>query len=138
MANNDNIKPHEFKKGQSGNPKGRPPKVLTAILKELQGEGFERVTNGQVVEAYEILFGLPEHKLKSVVADTEKPMILRIVAKSMLSTRGADMLEKMLDRAQGRPKQSIDADVTGAINVALVEFLESDNGSNTDQSTDTK
>jgi len=24
MANGDNIKPYEFKKGQSGNPKGRP------------------------------------------------------------------------------------------------------------------
>lgn len=142
MANNpkavDNIKPYMFEKGKSGNPKGRPPKLLSDLMKDLKAKGYEQVTSGQIVEAYETLFGLDEVTLKAVTANKELPMVSRIVAKAMLSTRGFEILERMLDRAQGRPKQSIDADVTGAINVALVEFLESDNGSNTDQSTDTK
>lgn len=130
-----NLKP--FKKGQSGNPKGRAPKLLTELLKELQAEGYERVTSGQVIDAYETLFGLPVEKLREVAKNDNLPMISRIVAKAMLSTRGFEILERMLDRAQGRPKQSIDADVTGTINVALVEFLESDNGNSQDQSTNT-
>ena len=32
-----------FKKGQSGNPKGRAPKVLTSILKELKSKGYQEV-----------------------------------------------------------------------------------------------
>lgn len=143
MANNpkavDNIKPYMFEKGQSGNPKGRPPKLLTDLMKDLKAKGYEQVTSGQIVEAYETLFGLDELTLKTVVANKELPMVSRIVAKAMLSTRGFEILERMLDRAQGRPKQSIDADVSGAVNVALVEFLKADdNGNNQNKSTDTE
>lgn len=127
MPNPQNIKPYEFEKGKSGNPKGRPPKLLTDLLKDLKAKGHEQVTSGQVVEAYETLFGLSESTLKTVVANKELPMVSRIVAKAMLSTRGFEILERMLDRAQGRPKQSIDADVSGVVNIALVEFLDGDN-----------
>lgn len=138
MANPENIKPYEFQKGQSGNPKGRPPKLLSHLLKDLKEKGYEQVTSGQIVEAYETLFGLDEAQLKAVTANKSLPMVSRIVAKAMLSTRGFEILERMLDRAQGRPKQSIDADVSGNVNIALVEFLRADDGNNQDQSTNTK
>ena len=39
MANNENLENRKpFPKGVSGNPKGRPPKTITAIMREL-GEG---------------------------------------------------------------------------------------------------
>jgi len=134
----EDIVQHQFKKGESGNPKGRPPKLLTELLEDLRAEGFERVTTSQVVDAYETLFGLPVEKLRAVAINEKLPMISRIVAKAMLSTKGFEILEKMLDRAQGRPKQSIDAEVTGGINIALVEFLEADDGNNQDTSQDTE
>ena len=37
MPNPENVPPR-WKKGESGNPKGRPPKTITAIMREL-GEG---------------------------------------------------------------------------------------------------
>lgn len=135
----DDIVPYQFEKGKSGNPNGRPPKLLTELMRDLNAKGYERVTSGQIVEAYETLFGLDESQLKAVTANKALPMVSRIVAKAMLSTRGFEILERMLDRAQGRPKQSIDADVSGAVNVALVEFLKADdNGNNKDQSTNTE
>lgn len=38
MANKETLQPKPWKKGESGNPKGRPPKTITAIMREL-GEG---------------------------------------------------------------------------------------------------
>lgn len=131
MANNpkavDNIKPYMFEKGKSGNPKGRPPKLVSSLIQELKDEGYERVGATQIVESYELLTGMPEDEIRQKVNDKSQPMIIRIVGKAMLSAKGFEILEKMLDRAQGRPKQSIDADVSGVVNVALVEFLDGDN-----------
>ena len=41
MANNENIKQYEFKKGQSGNPKGRPEEVRTGA--PLQKGGLKQL-----------------------------------------------------------------------------------------------
>lgn len=41
---------------------------------------------------------LGETELKAMVTNLEKPMMIRILAKSMLSGKGFDVLERMLDR----------------------------------------
>lgn len=137
MAKEDIVK-HQFKKGQSGNPKGRPPKVLSAVLKELTEAGYERVTQAMVIEAYEILLGLPRPELAKVANDENQPAVVRIVARAMLSkNKSYEVLEKMLDRAQGRPKQSVEAELSGGPNIALVKFMEPlPNGDTTADDTD--
>ena len=76
-----NLKP--FKKGQSGNPKGRPKKLpeITALLDKVLGE-----TVGGISEAEKIM----------------RRLIIRAKAGDV---RAAEVL---LDRAYGKPKQSID------------------------------
>lgn len=103
----ENLKGNTFKdKPERINRDGRPPRIMSAVLKELTAAGYERVTMAMVIEAYEILLGLPEAKIKELINDKEQIMSLRIVAKAMLSTRGNEMLEKMLDRAHGKAKIS--------------------------------
>lgn len=96
-----------FKKGVSGNPKGRPLKLLSSINKELSEAGYERVTASQISEAYETLFNLPKKKLMAYARDDKSPMFIRIIIKAMLSGKGPEMLEKMMDRAHGRAVQNM-------------------------------
>lgn len=91
-----------FKKGQSGNPKGQPKKILRRINEDLAKEGYEQASGTQVVEAYNILINLTEARIKTIITDAESPMFLRIVAKEMLSKGGPEMIERMLDRAHGK------------------------------------
>ncbi len=91
-----------YKPGQSGNPKGRKRKLLGSVNAALKAEGFEPVIAMDVVEAYNTLMNLTESRIKEIIADSESPMFLRIVAKAMLSKEGVEMIEKMLDRAHGK------------------------------------
>lgn len=103
----DNLKGKTFRdRPEIINRDGRPPKIMSLVLKELTEAGFERVTMAMVVEAYEILLGLDEAKIKEIITDSKQIMSLRIVGKAMLSTKGGEMLEKMLDRAHGKAKIS--------------------------------
>jgi len=83
MPNPDNLKGHEFKKGQSGNPKGRPPKLphLDKLLDDVLGEEKDGITAAQA-----ILMSLRKEAAKGNV-------------------RAAEIL---LDRAYGKAKQAIE------------------------------
>ena len=112
MAKKDIIK-HQVKKGQVLNPNGRPKKLVSSILADLKNKG-ELVTRHMVTETYQVLMSLNEEQLKEIANDKEQPMLNRIVAKEMLSKKGFDIIEKMMDRANGKAMimQEISQDVT--------------------------
>lgn len=112
MANEKNLKP--FKKGQSGNPKGRPKQLVTKILDELKVNG-EVVTANTVSQVYKVLLSLTLKEITAISKDKAKPIIYTMIAKAIVEN-GFETIEKMLDRANGRPtqmhQQSIDMKVS--------------------------
>ena len=87
MPKPENVIPHKFKKGQSGNPNGRPRKLpeLDKLLADVLGEKKDGITAGEAI-------------LKAIRAKAAKGDV-----------RAAELL---LDRAYGKPKQSIDTAIT--------------------------
>ena len=103
---------NQFEKGDTNNG-GRPPKLLSTIVAELRSQGYERATAGTVADAFETLLNVPEDVLADMVKDKTKPMSLRIVGKAMLTAKGWEVLQAMLDRAHGKAKQSTDITTGG-------------------------
>ena len=95
---------HQFKKGNKMS-KGRPKKLVSSILAQLKEEG-ELVTKSIVEQTYQVLMSLTQEQLIRIGSDKEQPMINRIIAKEMLGKKGFEIIEKMMDRANGRPMQT--------------------------------
>ena len=111
-----------FEAGDPGGP-GRPPKLLSTITAELKAKGYERATANQVADAFETLMNVPEDELRKMVNEGKSPMSLRIVGKAMLTAKGWEVLQAMLDRAHGKAKQAIDHTSDGkALAIPIVTF----------------
>ena len=100
-----NLKP--FEKGNPGGP-GRPPMLLSTVVADLRRQGYERASAATVVEAFEMLMNVPEDELRKMVTDKNQPMSLRIVGKAMLTAKGWEVLQAMMDRAHGKAKQAME------------------------------
>ena len=103
---------NRVEKGDTTNG-GRPPKLLSTITAELKAKGYERATANQVADAFETLMNVPQDELAKMVKDEKAPMSLRIVGKAMLTAKGWEVLQAMLDRAHGKAKQSMDMTTGG-------------------------
>ena len=96
-----------IEKGDKSNG-GRPPLLLSTIVAELRAKGYERATAGTVADAFETLLNVTHEDLVKMGNDPKSPMSLRIVANGMLTAKGWEVLQAMLDRAHGKAKQAID------------------------------
>lgn len=97
------------------NKKGRPKKLIRMINSELTKEGYERATNEEIVDAILLILQLPITQVKEIAAvkqgdpEIDKyPFYYKLIAKELLGNRGGDTLERLLDRAIGKSKESID------------------------------
>lgn len=95
-------------KGEVTNPKGRPKKTIKALIDNLRDAGYKPAKPQDIVDTYEHLMTLDEEQLKETVTDEKQPMLVRIVGKAMLSGKGYDVIERMIDRAHGRSKQPLE------------------------------
>lgn len=114
QRNTTGIEKHKWPKGKSGNPNGRPKKLVSHLNAELQAEGYEVVTTVQVKDCYLTLVNLPESRLQAIATnETDYPFLYRLVARELLGNKGADMLERLLDRGHGKAKNTTDITTGG-------------------------
>ena len=103
------------KNPQNINRAGRPKKLVSHLNAELKKEGYEPVSSSQIVDAYTTLLNLPLSKIKEIAAisNDDYTTIYKLVAKELMGKRGAEMLEKLLDRAYGKSVQMNDVTSDG-------------------------
>ena len=126
----DKNKAKPFDKGETANAGGRPFKLFTDVNFELKEMGYAPLTHSQLLDGIQTLFNLDEEMLIMVSENKRYPWSLRVIAQRLLSVKyRGEAVEQYLDRAFGKPKQSVDAKVDNVTSVVINR----DNPSNSDQ-----
>jgi hypothetical protein len=99
------------KKGEVRNPDGRPRKTISVVNAELERQGYTEASKQDITSCYLRLIQIPVPELTKMVSDNTQPSLVRIVGKAVLSGKGFDVIEKILDRGIGRATNT--TEVTG-------------------------
>jgi hypothetical protein len=103
------IEKHEFKKGESGNPNGRPKKYVSA-LKE---QGYK---NSEINDCILVMISMDLDELKQVWQNPRATILEKTIANALrksLEKGSLYSIEVLLSRAVGKPKESIDHTTNG-------------------------
>ena len=112
------------KNPQNINRNGRPRKLITDVIAQLEEQGIKPATKPDIQDIYMRLINVEIPELEQIVKDSTQPVLVRIVGKSVLSGKGFDIIEKMLDRSIGKVPNSIDLNANvQSTNLTREEFL---------------
>ena len=114
------IRPEDNTNGFQKNPQninrsGANRKLVSSVNKELENMGVKETTAAEIKSIYLRLVNLQIEELEKMVKDKDQPAMIRIVGKAILSGKGFDIIEKMLDRGIGKADSKLTLD--GGINV---------------------
>ena len=123
LSGKDNV--HGFQKNpQNINRNGRPRKMIADVIAELEKQGIKAATKSDILDIYMRLINVEIPELEQIVKDTTQPVLVRIVGKNILSGKGFDIIEKMLDRSIGKAEQKTDITTGGvALNIDPFEKI---------------
>jgi hypothetical protein len=108
MPKPENIVPHTFdKRPENINRKGRPKRLVGNVLQELKEQGYAPITAAEIAELYKTLININSDDLKIMAEDSKQPIINKVIIKAIISGKGFEVVEKMLDRAIGKPEQKV-------------------------------
>ena len=123
MQNNkENILPFSWKKGQSGNPNGRPRKFVC----QLKDMGYNKQDITQTIEN---MMAMTIKELAEVFKDENATALEKTVANAI--KRGIDKgtlysIETLLNRVYGQPKQEVESKNENINLNTTVEIIKSD------------
>lgn len=107
MGNRNPPKEHQFKKGVSGNPAGRPKDKLGEAMRMLTAESFAEMANiiikGQISDLQDVMKNTKHSVIQKVIAST----VIKMMQKGDIHA-----LDTLLNRLVGKVKERVE--VTGA------------------------
>jgi Glu-tRNA(Gln) amidotransferase subunit E-like FAD-binding protein len=105
-----NLKRGHWKKGESGNPNGRPKKLVSQLMIN------RKFSMSQINDIIQQLVGLTQPELQEISFADNATMIEKTVAEALLKSlqRGnLDAIETLLNRIYGKPQESVDITTKG-------------------------
>lgn len=115
MPKPENIEPHKFKKGQSGNPNGRPRKYVS-LLKE---QGYKL---SEINDTIQVMMAMDMEELKSVWDNPKATVLEKTIAAAIrksIEKGSLYSLETLLTRVYGKPREN--ADVKTEMTIRLID-----------------
>lgn len=100
-----------FKKGQSGNPNGRPKKIENVLTDYFLAEHNLKLTKSQSQDIIRTILGKTKSELMELAKNDELPFWVSLIAKK--ATRDFEkgsihILDVLFDRVYGKPKEEVD------------------------------
>lgn len=98
--------------------------MTSAIINDLKLQGVESVTKNHVQDAYMVLLNLTKKELEEIGKDETKPILIQRTAFRLAGATPKDfdsVIERILDRAHGKPPQTFDMNHTGEL--ALSKYI---------------
>ena len=131
LSGKDNVNGFQ-KNPQNINRYGRPRKMIADVIAELEKQGIKAATKSDILDIYMRLINMEIQELEQIVKDPTQPVLVRIVGKNILSGKGFDTIEKMLDRSIGKAEQKTDITSKGeSLNIPISKWA-TDDGTDTD------
>ena len=104
----EDIIAHQFPKGTSGNPNGRPRKFVTLLA----SQGY---TRSEINDTLQAMMSMTLEELAEVYREPKATILEKTVAGAMkksLEKGTLYSLETLLSRVYGQPKQELEASIT--------------------------
>jgi hypothetical protein len=103
------------------NPYGRPPRLVSQILRDMKEDGMEAVTPGQVSDVISVLLNYSVEQVLEISKDKKLPIILQRTARRFAGANDKDwdsVIKDNLDRAHGKALQRKEVDHTGSLEIS--------------------
>lgn len=124
IHNHPNANTAGFKQNpQNINRTGANAGLTASTIKELREMGVENVTLKQIKDTYLSLLNTTIEDLKEIKQGKRKTSALvRVTAGAILSGKGFEIIERMIDRALGKANENIKVEGTGGFNVIFENY----------------